>query len=259
VFDINKGFGFTAPADTGSRTLKVYVGLNNAAQATFTATLSDGSAPAYSTTISQTSGRNSYVFTLNYQADSPGQQLTVTFVRADVRGNNSWITLEAAALQDGAPIANLPPTLTAIGNQTVTEGELLTVPLSASDADGPIPLTLSENNTLPGNPSILTDFGDGVGELNWTPAVGDAAGGPYQVTVTATDGDGAASSETVSVTIIPREGGSDDTLAGASAGGSSGGGCSFNDNSKGDFVLYLLVALSLLYLMITRRFTARMR
>jgi len=84
---------------------------------------------------------------------------------------------------------NQPPVLTSIGSQTVLEGQLLTVPVSASDPDGgPSPMALSETNNLPGNPSIITDFGNGLGELNWTPAAGDAAGSPYSVTVTVTDG-----------------------------------------------------------------------
>ncbi len=98
VFDINKGFRFTAPADTSTKTLKVYVGLNSATQARFTATLSDGSSPAYSTVVSQSSGRNTIEFTLNYQAASQGQQLVVTFVRSNPRTSGTWIFLESAIL-----------------------------------------------------------------------------------------------------------------------------------------------------------------
>jgi hypothetical protein len=100
---------------------------------------------------------------------------------------------------------NLAPVITAITAQSVQEGSLLQVAVNATDSDGPAPLVLSQTNTLPGNPEILTDYGNGVGEINWTPAVG-TAGGPYQVTITARDGDGASSSITFSVTVTSLSG-----------------------------------------------------
>ena len=108
VFDINKGMSFTAPANTSVKTLKVYVGLNGAAQARFTATLSDGSALPYSTVVSQTSGRNTTEFTLNYQAAAAGQTLLVSFVRDNALTTGSWVTLEAAKLL-GTTGFTLPP------------------------------------------------------------------------------------------------------------------------------------------------------
>ncbi|MCC6301283.1 MAG: sulfatase-like hydrolase/transferase [Gammaproteobacteria bacterium] len=108
--------------------------------------------------------------------------------------NINWISFTAN---------NAPPTLAAIDAQTVTEGHALNLPISATDSDGPAPLTLSQTNTLPGNPSILTDNGDGTGTLNWTPATGNASGSPYSVTVTATDGAGGTSSLTFGITVLP--------------------------------------------------------
>jgi hypothetical protein len=100
LFRADKGFEFTAPADTTSRTLKVYVGAA-AARGRFEASLSDGSAPVYTTTVDQPSGRSSRVITLNYQAAAAGQTLTVRYIFDTVYlpDFQSWITLESAALQ----------------------------------------------------------------------------------------------------------------------------------------------------------------
>ncbi|MBV1906175.1 MAG: FG-GAP repeat protein, partial [Pseudomonadales bacterium] len=114
---------------------------------------------------------------------------------------------------------NQAPALSPIGNQNVTESQLLTVALSATDADGPAPLTLTETNDLPGTPNILTDSGNGTGSLDWTPSLGDAAGSPYSVTVTATDGNGAFTSETFSIVVSAQ--GAGGTLSGSNAATSS--------------------------------------
>jgi hypothetical protein len=73
------GFRITAPADTASRTLKVYVGLYGAA-GTLQAFLSDGSAVAYTdTTLDDVFSDRYGVYTIGYRAASPGQVLTVQY------------------------------------------------------------------------------------------------------------------------------------------------------------------------------------
>ncbi len=73
----DSGFSITAPADTATRTLKVYVGAY-AAHAKLEAYLSDGSAGGYTNTsfFNMTNGPSG-VFTLTYAAGSAGQSLTV--------------------------------------------------------------------------------------------------------------------------------------------------------------------------------------
>ena len=93
-----------------------------------------------------------------------------------------------------------------IAPQVIQEGELLVVEVSASDDDGPAPLTLSQTNNLPGGTDFLIDDGSGAGEFSWTSSAGDASGSPYSVTVTATDGEGASDSVTFSVTVVPAGG-----------------------------------------------------
>jgi hypothetical protein len=73
------GFRITVPADTVSRTIRVYVGLYGA-QGTFQAFLSDGSAPAYiDTTLDSVFSDRFAVYTIAYRAASPDQTLTVQY------------------------------------------------------------------------------------------------------------------------------------------------------------------------------------
>ena len=90
---------------------------------------------------------------------------------------------------------NRDPVLAAIGPQAVDEGLLLSIAVSATDADGTIP-TLT-TSTLPGAATFV-DNGDGTGLFEWTPAFAEA--GAYQVTFTADDGEGSAS-ELVDITV----------------------------------------------------------
>ncbi len=101
---------------------------------------------------------------------------------------------------------NQAPTITTIDSQTVTEGDLLVVSVGAQDADGPSPIKLSQTNSLPGEPDIISDFGNGIGELYWQSSVGDAANSPYYVTVEAKDGAGATRSQRVRVDVTSRNG-----------------------------------------------------
>jgi hypothetical protein len=90
---------------------------------------------------------------------------------------------------------NTAPTIDAISDRTVVTGETLTVPVSASDADGDS-LTLSKTS----GPAFvtLTDNGDGTGSLEVAPTSGDA--GTYTVEVTADDGS-ATSAESFQLTV----------------------------------------------------------
>ena len=74
---VTTGFELTVPADTTSRTLKLYVGLYGA-QGNIQAWLSDFSAAAYTDTTVSNVFDNAYgVYTLTYAAASSGQMLHV--------------------------------------------------------------------------------------------------------------------------------------------------------------------------------------
>jgi hypothetical protein len=101
ISGVGKGFSFTAPADTGSRTLLVHVGGYNSG-GTLTGHLSDGSATDYVNIISAAiGGQYDRNYTISYSAASAGQTLTVQWVMSSGSGN---VTLSAAALQ-GANVA----------------------------------------------------------------------------------------------------------------------------------------------------------
>jgi len=97
----NTGFSITAPADTTTRTLKVYVGVYDS-DGQLTATLSDNSAPQYTNTLTATNGyqQNTRVYTLTYKAGSPGQHITVNWTCINNRGSYSFseAQLQAATL-----------------------------------------------------------------------------------------------------------------------------------------------------------------
>ena len=76
---LNHGFGFDVPADTRTRTLRVYVATNRA-DGTLTASLSDGSAPTFVNVLPQAVDLRSAVYTIKYAAASAGQTLHVDWV-----------------------------------------------------------------------------------------------------------------------------------------------------------------------------------
>ena len=108
---LGKGFAFDVPADTSPRTLTVYVATNRA-DGELTATLSDGSASAFSDTLVQAVDLRSGVYTITYAAASANQTLHVSWVETvdncvQFRCDNAAIY--AVALSAGLPvnIANL--------------------------------------------------------------------------------------------------------------------------------------------------------
>jgi hypothetical protein len=95
VSGVGSGFLITAPADTTSRTLNVYVGGSNSS-GLLIAHLSDGSAPDYVTRTAPVTGQYDLVYTVVYQAASNGQQLSVNWSLVSGSGN---VTLQGAALK----------------------------------------------------------------------------------------------------------------------------------------------------------------
>ncbi len=108
------GFQLTALADTNLRTLQVFVGAF-AAKGQLTASLSDTSAPAFTSSPTETVNNSSNgpggVFALTYAANSPTQTLTVAWKVAQAYGipylSTPNVTLQAATLT--APGADNPP------------------------------------------------------------------------------------------------------------------------------------------------------
>ena len=119
---LSNGFALTAPADTNSRKLRIYVGCY-AARGHLLAYLSDFSARPYiDTSINDISWNNEYaVYEIDYRAASPGQLLNVEYrsleIFDQVYGN---VTLQAATLRSSSealPVYILNPAR--VGNDFV--------------------------------------------------------------------------------------------------------------------------------------------
>ncbi len=100
----------------------------------------------------------------------------------DVTVTNTASTLSGTLAGAFTYVQNSPPVLATIGAQAVTEGNLLTITPSATDADADIPVM--STSTLPSGATFV-DNGDGTGTFEWTP--GFLESGSYSVTFYATD------------------------------------------------------------------------
>ena len=134
---VGEGLSFTVPAGTTPQTLTVWTSAHYADE-TFTATLSDGSAPPFTYTLHASPGlffngneNVPAIFTLNFAAASPGQQLTVTATESATGFPLiDDAVIYAAALSPGANVTG--------GTATLSGG---TVPMSGSnDPISAIPL-----------------------------------------------------------------------------------------------------------------------
>jgi len=139
---LTNGFSLTAPANTNTGTLKIYVGLYGAG-GEFQAYLSDSSAPAYTDTSLNSVYGNAYaVYTLNYAAASRGQRLTVKYTAKtlyDAHYGN--VTLQAATLSGVGIPNNAPPTIVVTdptNNATFTAPANIVLTADASDSDSTI-------------------------------------------------------------------------------------------------------------------------
>jgi hypothetical protein len=197
-FGLTDGFLLTVPADTSTRTLKVYVGLYGA-QGNFQAYLSDFSAPAYTDTSLSSVFKNAYaVYTLNYAAASAGQTLTIKYSPKTLYdGDFGNVTLQAATLSGGSvPTTNSPRTVTMISpmdSSTFTGPTNITV-FAASDCDP----TLSKMEFFVGA-AKLGEATNAPYSLVWSNVVP----GSYSLTAMANDTNGAvATSSPVRITVI---------------------------------------------------------
>jgi hypothetical protein len=101
-------FQISAPADTTTRTLTVYLGALNAT-GTLNAHLSDGSAMDFNASYGVKSNRWNGVCTITYRAASAGQTITVTLTQTSSIGRKArgpresggGISVQAAALAVG--------------------------------------------------------------------------------------------------------------------------------------------------------------
>ena len=162
IIGANNGFQITAPADTTTRTLKIYVGLWSAG-GKFEASLSDGSAPAFvDTSLANSSATSTRVYTLSYSAGSSGQALTVKWTVNTTFNAWSNVTLQAATLVGGSPPppVNQPPIVNAGIDQTITLPSTASLNGTAGDDGLPSPpAALATTWSMVGGPGTVT-FGN---------------------------------------------------------------------------------------------------
>lgn len=138
--------------------------------------------------INPTTGTFSWTPT---EAQGPG---TFTF---DVVVSDGTLTA-SETIQVTVGEVNQAPQLTAIGTQTVDEGQLLTFTATASDADVPVnTLTYSLQGAIPAGASINPT----TGAFTWTPTAAQI--GPHSLTIRVTDNGSPAQfdEETIAVTV----------------------------------------------------------
>jgi len=179
---IGSGFQISAPADTATRTLKVYVGAFKA-RGQLEASLSDGSASGYSnSSLVNVANGPGGVYTITYSAASAGQQLIVRWTLLMPRGADGNVTLQAAALTSSS--ANNPPfvALTSpANNANFSAGGNITLTATANDLDG----TVSKVEFFEGATKVGED-GTSPYTFNWT----DVPAGFYVLSARATDDKG---------------------------------------------------------------------
>ncbi len=199
--NIGSGIIITAPADTTTRTLKVYLGGWNSS-GNLQVSLSDGSAATYNQTITA-GGLYANVATVTYAAASAGRTLTLSYTQTSAGG---LVGVQGATLSGGAP-SNQAPILGAIGNRTVQAGQALNFNISATDDAAVSALVFDIQSSTPSLPAGATLIGNGNGTatFNWTPAVADV--GTYAVTHRVRDLNGTGLSDTEIIQIQVTSGG----------------------------------------------------
>jgi hypothetical protein len=127
---IGAGFTFTAPADSTTRTLYIYLG-GYSSGSTLTAQLTDGSAANYSVSFSGSGIYNDLV-AITYKASLSNQQILITYDKSQNINGTSGSTDLIAAWLTGAAASSAPTITTNPTSQTVTAGQAATFTAAAS-------------------------------------------------------------------------------------------------------------------------------
>lgn len=169
------GFQITVPADTTPKTLKLFIGADGAT-GTLQASLSDNSAPVFTDSSMVTDGDAAGTYSIDFQAASPGQTLSVTYTLSQMDWGD--ITIEAAELTPKHPdVTIVQPT----ADQVFASPTSFTADVQASQEAA----TIGSVSLFQNGASLLT--------LNNSPfdfSVSSLAAGNYSFTAQATDSNG---------------------------------------------------------------------
>jgi hypothetical protein len=185
---IGTGFRLSVPADTRSRTLKLYVGVESGQETLLSASLSDASASPYIDSTLKTQGNVKIAagaYFLTYSANSPGQRLNIDWILTG--GQQGDVKLQAAVLV--TPGISARPLASIISPTNGQSFSPLSIPVSvsASDVDGVV--------------TNLAVYLDGLFQGNktnspWDFLITNAMPGLHQLTAVATDNMGETSTST---------------------------------------------------------------
>ncbi|MDB6028939.1 MAG: hypothetical protein JWM68_5162 [Verrucomicrobiales bacterium] len=181
-------------------------------------TVKEGVALAFTATATDVDAGQTKTFSLDAGAPSGssinGSSGAFTWTPTEAQGAGSY-PITVRVTDNGSPASNdfetvtvtvsevnTAPVLATIAPQSVTEGSLLTVNASATDAD--LPANTLTYSLEPGAPAGMT-INSGSGVISWTPGESD---GPddTQVTVRATDNGSPVLSSTKTFTVTINEG-----------------------------------------------------
>lgn len=113
--------------------------------------------------------------------------------------NGSDILPYTAAVSAGT---NNPPSITNPGEQTVTVGNSVDLTITGSDPDAGDSIDSWSAPILPSTAYSSASFNTGTQNLTWTPTLDDVADNPYQVTIKATDTNGASTLMSFGIRVI---------------------------------------------------------
>jgi len=116
----------------------------------------------------------------------------ITIIATDIDGQSDTEALTVTVMD-----TNFPPVLATIGDQEISEGSVVEVPISANDPDNEIPAISA--NGLPTFAELI-DNNNGTATLTLSPGFMDA--GIYNITVTATDALGLQDEEMIQITVV---------------------------------------------------------
>lgn len=164
---------------------------------THTATVNWGDGPSQVATVTVTN------------SGGPGILRQGTVAASHVYADNGIYTVQICVMDDDtgsgcssftATVNNVPPNLAVSGTTTVNEGSQMTLNLNAPDVGSADIVTLTVADLPPGSTFNQTTGNPGTGTFSWIPTYTQAGSYPGLI-FTATDDDGGATSQTLTLTV----------------------------------------------------------